>query len=137
ALIDLALVDRAVAEIAHAHLAIAAVLVGEAEAGAEWDLAADDAVAPVKALLALKHVHRAALALGIATTPPGQLGHHALGVHAAGQHVAVVAVGGDDGVALFGGGLHTPHHGLLADIEVAEAADQAHAVELGRAVHEP
>ena len=44
--------------------------------------------------------------------------------------MAVIAVGGDDGVALLGRGLHADHHGLLADVEVAEAADQAHAVEL-------
>ncbi len=60
----------------------------------------------------------------------GQLGHDALGVHAAGQHVAVVAIAGDDGVALFERHLHADHHGLLADVEVAEAADQAHAVHL-------
>ena len=77
-------------------------------------------------------MHRAALALGVAAAPPGQLRHHALGVHAAGQHVAVVAVGGDDLVALLDRHLHADHHGLLADVEVAEAADQAHAVELRR-----
>ena len=45
-------------------------------------------------------MHRAALALGIAAAAAGQFRHHALGVHAAGQHVAVVAVAGDDLVAL-------------------------------------
>jgi hypothetical protein len=33
-------------------------------------------------------------------------------------------------------GLHAHHHGLLADVEVAEAADQAHAVELARFLFE-
>ena len=60
----------------------------------------------------------------------GQFRHHALGIHAGGQHVAVVAVAGDDGIALFQGHLHADHHGLLADVEVAEAANQAHAVHL-------
>ena len=132
ALVDLALVDRAVAEIGEAHAAVLAVAVGEGEAGADRHLRADDAVAAVEVLLAAEHVHRAALALGIAAAPAGQLGHDALGVHAAGQHVAVVAIGGDDGVALLDRGLHADDHRLLADIEVAEAADQPHAVHLAR-----
>jgi hypothetical protein len=47
-----------------------------------------------------------------------------------GQHVAVVAIGGDDLVALLQRHLHADHHRLLADIEMAEAADRPHAVEL-------
>ena len=70
------------------------------------------------------------LPLGIAAPPAGQFGHDALGVHAGGQHVAMVAVGGDDLVALLEGHLHADDDGLLADIEMAEAADEAHAVEL-------
>jgi hypothetical protein len=54
------------------------------------------------------------------------------GVHAAGEHVAVVAVGGDDRV-LFDRRLHADDHRLLADVQVAEAADQAHAVQLAHA----
>ena len=77
-------------------------------------------------------MHRAALAAGIAARAPGQLGHHPLGIHAAGQHVAVVAVGGDPLVAVLGRGLQPDHHRLLADVEMAEAADQPHAVELAR-----
>jgi hypothetical protein len=38
--------------------------------------------------------------------------------------VAVVAVPGDDRIALFERHLHADHHRLLADVEVAEAADQ-------------
>ena len=87
---------------------------------------------PIEVLLDREHVHRAALALGIAVAAPGELGHHALGVHADGEHVAVVAIGGDDLIALLGRHLHADDDGLLADIEVAEAADVAHAVELAR-----
>ena len=43
-----------------------------------------------------EHVHRAALALGIAVAAAGQFRHHALRIHAAGQHMAVIAVAGDD-----------------------------------------
>ena len=52
------------------------------------------------------------------------------GIHAAGQHVAVVAIAGDHLVAFLGGHLHADDDGFLPDIEVAEAADQAHAVHL-------
>ena len=42
----------------------------------------------------------------------------------------VVAVSGYDLIALLQGHLHADHDGFLADIEMAEAADRAHAVEL-------
>ena len=61
-----------------------------------------------------------------------QLGHDALGVHAAGQHMAVVAIGRDALVALFGGSLQPDNDRLLPDIKMAEAADQPHAVKLAR-----
>ena len=60
----------------------------------------------------------------------GQFGHHALGFHSAGQHVPVVAVSGYDLIALLQGHLHADDDGFLADIEMAEAADRTHAVEL-------
>ena len=44
--------------------------------------------------------------------------------------MAVVAIAGDDLVALFERHLHADDDGFLADIEVAETADEAHAVEL-------
>src|SRR5262249_25050399 len=84
----------------------------------------------VKLLLHAEHVHGAALALGIAAAATGELGHHALGVHAGGEHMAVIAIAGDDLVAVLQRHLHADHHGLLADIEMAETADRAHAVEL-------
>ena len=108
----------------------------ESEARADRHLGADDAMAAVEILLAAEHVHRAALALGIAGAATGQFGHHALGVHAGGQHVAVVAIGGDDGVLGLDGRLHADDDGFLADVEMAESADQAHAVELARALLE-
>ena len=42
----------------------------------------------------------------------------------------MVAIGGDDLVALLQRHLHADDHRFLADIKVAEAADEAHAVEL-------
>ena len=128
----LALVGGAVTVIGQRYRIVTAVVVGKAEAGADRHAGADDAVAAVEVLRAREHVHRAALALGVAALAPGELGHHPLGVHAAGQHVAVVAVGGHHRVDLFEVGLHAHHHGLLADVEVAEAGDLALAVELAR-----
>ena len=46
------------------------------------------------------------------------------------QHVAVVAVGGDRRIAGLERVLDADGDRLLADVQVAEAADQAHAVEL-------
>src|SRR3984893_5881131 len=135
-LVDLALVGAAVTKIGQRDVLVAVVLVHEGEARADRHLGADDAVAAVEILLAAEHVHRAALALGIAGAATGQLGHHALGVHAGGQHVAVIAVGGDDGVLGVDGRLHADDDGFLADVEMAEPADQAHAVELAGALLE-
>jgi hypothetical protein len=46
--------------------------------------------------------------------------------------VPVIAVAGDDLVALYHRHLQSYDDRFLADIEVAESADQAHAVELSR-----
>ena len=130
AFIDLALVGGAVAEIGKTDIVVAAIAVGEGQTGAERHLRADDAVAAVEILGLAEHVHRAALALGIAAAAAGQLGHHALGFHAGREHVPVIAVTGYDLIAFLQRHLHAHHHGLLADIEVAEAADRAHTVKL-------
>ena len=50
--------------------------------------------------------------------------------------MAVIAIGGDDRVALLERRLHADDHRFLADIEVAEAADQPHAVHLAGALLE-
>ena len=109
---------------------VLAVAMGKAEAGAERHRGADNAVSAEKMLFRAEHVHRAALAMRIAAAPTGQLRHDPLGIHAAGQHMAMVAIGGDDRVAVLEGGLDADNHRLLPDIEVAVAADQPHAVHL-------
>ena len=118
-------------------MVVAAIAVGERQAGSERNLGADDAVTAVEVLLHGEHVHRAALALGIASAAAGQLRHDALGIHAAGQHVAMIAIAGDDLIARLDRHLHADDYRLLADIEVAEAADQSHAVELSGLLLEP
>ena len=67
----------------------------------------------------------------------GQLGHDHLGVDAVGEHVAVIAIAGDDAVLADGHRRLQPDRDrFLADVEMAEAADQAEAVELPRALLE-
>ncbi len=46
--------------------------------------------------------------------------------------MAVVTIGRDPLVAFFRGRFQPDHNGLLPDVQVAEAADQAHAVKLPR-----
>ena len=50
--------------------------------------------------------------------------------------MAMVAIAGDHLVAVLDRHLHADDHGFLADIEVAEAADQPHAVHLAGALLE-
>ena len=68
----------------------------------------------------------------VAMAAAGQFRHYPLGVHAGGEHMAMIAIGGDHLIAFADGHLHPRHHRLLADIEMAEAADEAHAVKLPR-----
>ena len=131
-LVNLALIGGAVAKEGERHAVVAAIAIGEGDPGPDRDRRADDAVPAVEILLAREHVHRAALALGDAVTAPGELGHHGLGVQAAGEHMPVVSVGGDDLVAVLRRHLHADDDRLLADVEMAEAGDDAHAVELPR-----
>jgi len=87
-------------------------------------------------LLLGEHVHRAALATGIAVDAAGQLGHDAACGHAGCQHVTVVAVSGDDLVTFLLRHLHADDDSFLADIKVTETADEAHAVKLARLLFE-
>ena len=128
--VDLALVGRTLTEEDHRDVVALAVLVGKGDAGAERDLGADDAVAAVEALLQVEDVHRSALALGDAAGATGQLGHDGLGRHAADQRVAVAAVAGDDRILGPDGVIDADNDGFLADVEMAEPSDQAHAIHL-------
>src|SRR5262249_43301398 len=111
--------------------------VGKSETGSERNLGGHNAMSAVERLLDREHVHGSALALRIAVLAAGQLRHHAFGIHAAGQHVTMVAIAGNDGVARLDCHLHPDDDRLLPDIEVAKSPDQAHAVELTRLLLEP
>ena len=68
-------------------------------------------------------MHGAALPFGIAVRPTREFGHHALGLHASRNHVPVVAVAGNDLIALLEDHLHADDDGFLADIQMAKAAN--------------
>ncbi len=94
-----------------------------AQAAAQGVLSADDGVPAEHGVGFVEHVHGAALALGAAGDLAVHLRHAVVGVHPAGQGVAVVTVGGDDGIVVVGGADGADGGGFLADVDVAEAAD--------------
>ncbi len=99
------------------------IAVGEGQAGAERTWAPTMPWPPKKPSSTENMCIEPPLPRGVAGGAAGQFGHHRVGVHAGGQHVAVVAVAGDDLVALLEDGLHPHGDRFLADVEVAEAAD--------------
>ena len=121
-LAEVAGVGGAVAEHADRDRVLALVLGGEGEPRGDRQVAADDPVAAHEAVLAVEDVHRAAAAAACPVDPAEQLRHHPLRVGAAGDRVAVRAVGADQVV------LVAHHRGgaddrrLLADRQVQEAA---------------
>ena len=99
------------------------VLAAEGEPGTKRRLRTDDAVTAIEIVVAVKHVHRAALALGAATNAAEHFRHAMLGIHAARQGVTVIAVRSDDRILMLDGSRATNRHGLLTDVDVAEATD--------------
>src|SRR3546814_21138395 len=105
----------------------------EGEPGAERDLRADDAVTAIEFMLDAEHMHRTALALGNTGLASGQLGHDDLWVDTIGEHVAMVAIAGDDAVLVaVERRLQPDRDGFLSAIEVAEAAEQHQTIVLAR-----
>ena len=126
-----ALVHRAVAEEHERDALLLLVLDGEADARRHDELAADDGLAAEQVVLVAPHVHRAALALADAGGLAEQFGHHGLRLHALEDGVAVLAVGAEDVVFGLERGEGADAVGLLADVEVEEAADLAEGIFLG------
>ena len=116
-------VGRRLAEVGHRDLIGAAIPGGEREAGAERDLATDDAVSSHEMHRHVEQVHRAALALRASRCLAEQFGHDRARRHAAGQRLPVFAVGADHVVVGTQRGERADRDRFLPDIEVAEAAD--------------
>ena len=113
-------------------------LMAKATPGGQRDVAADDRVAAEEALLGVEEVHRAALALASSRSPcPAARPSPALALHAPGQGMAVVAVGGDDIVVLAEDADRADRHRLLAAVLVEEAADLLVLIEHLRPLLEP
>ncbi len=129
-LVEGAVVDRGLAEVADRHLVGVAVLGGERHAGRERDVPADDAVPAEEPERGVEEVHRAALAPAAARGLAEQLGHDGARADPARQRVAVLAVGAGDVVVRAQGREAADRDRLLPDVEVAEAADLAEAVGL-------
>ena len=111
---------------------VVAVAVGQRQAGSQADLGAHDPVAAVEIGFGREHVHRAALSARRPRGAAGEFRHHLLGIHAARQHVAMLAIAGDHLIPWLLRRLDADGDRLLADVQVAEATDQSHAVKLTR-----
>src|SRR5690606_16501538 len=117
-------------EIAERHLVGAAVLGGKGKAGAERDLAADDAMSAQEIDRGVEEVHGAALAPGAPGGLAVQFRHDGAGRHAPRERLAVLPVGAHDVIVLTQRGNRAHGHGFLPDVQVAESADPAEAVGL-------
>jgi hypothetical protein len=111
-------------------LVAAAVLDGEADAGGDRHVPADDAVSAEEVRVAVEEVHRAALAARAAVDAPEELGHDRARRHAARERLPVVAIRGDDVVVVAQHGERAGGDRFLPDVQVAEAADLAERVRL-------
>jgi hypothetical protein len=117
--------SAASAEEADRHIAIVAVLRRERGTSSERNMRADDSVTTEHAVLFVEHVHRATEPLRAAGLLAEQLGHHRTRGHALRDRDAVIAIGGDDVVALAQRGHCANTYGLLPNIEVEEASNLA------------
>ena len=121
-LAEVAGVRGAVAEHADGDVVGSLVVAREREPRRERQVAADDPVAAHEPVLGVEDVHRAAAAAGGAVDAAEELGHHVLGLGAAGDRVAVGAVGADQVVRRLHRRGRADDRRLLADREVKEAA---------------
>ena len=118
-LMEGAFVGGAVAEAADGHGIIAHDLGSQSAAGRDALTGADDAVgAQVVALCHISDVHGTALALAVAGLLAEQLSHALLGIHAAGDGMAMAAVGGSEKVLFFNRGKCAGRSGLLANAQM-------------------
>ena len=130
ALVELAFGDGAFAEEACRHAPASLELVRERETHGEREAAAHDRVAPEEAAAGVEDVHRAAAAAAAALELAVHLGEEAPGGDAASEGVAVLPIGGDDRIVRLERLEGAHGDGLLADVQMQEAADLPRAVEL-------
>ena len=124
-LVEGAVVDRAVAEVGHAHPVAAGQLEGVGGAGRQQDARPDDAAGAHQPDLRLEQVHAAAASAGGAAGQAVQLGEQLDRGQPLGQRVAVAAVGAEHQVVVAQVGADAGGDRLLADVGVAAAVDQS------------
>ena len=112
-------------EEAQADLVASPVPDREAEPRRERDVPADDAVTAHEPLRRVEEVHRPALTLRAPRRLAEQLRHDRGGGDAPGERLPVLAIRADDVIVVAQRGERADRHGLLADVEMAEAADLA------------
>ena len=88
--------DGAFAKEAAGDVGLVLHLVGQGQAHRQGEVAGDDGVAADRSGLGIEEVHRAAAAAAAAFQLAVHLGHDRVRADAAGQGVAVLAIGGDD-----------------------------------------
>ena len=122
------MVYRTIAEIGQAAVLGLIVFLGEGNPRTKRDLGGDDAVPAIEIFFLREHVHRAALAVRVATRPTRQFRHHTTRLHAACKHMTVIAIAGYNRIIRRNSRLHANDNSFLPYIEVAEATNQPHTV---------
>ena len=130
ALVKLAFGDGALAEEAGGDDVLAAHVIGERKPDRQRQSAADDGVAAIEIGGAIEQVHGAAASAAAAFLLAVHLGERRRHRHAAHERMAVLAIGGDDPVALLQHRDDADGDRLFAVIEMQEAADLFLRVEL-------
>lgn len=124
---DLSLVGGTVTVTGDGHVhgltGLGVVLVGKGQPSSERNLCTDDAGTTPEVPGLVVEVHRSALGLGHAAREAEQLADDLLDGAAAGQGDAMASVRGDPIVGRVEGGVDAGGDGLLAVVQVAEAAD--------------
>jgi hypothetical protein len=123
AFVELAFVDRAVAEKTGGQRVAALHLVAERDADGQRQPTADDRVAAVKPRRPVEDVHRPAAAEAAAFLLAQQLGHQPVHADTAGDRLAVLAIGRDDGILRSERFHDADRHCFFAVIEVKKAED--------------
>jgi hypothetical protein len=98
------------------------------ESGSERNLSANDRVTTHEIHAGVEQMHRSALPFRTPGRFAVKFRHDRFGRDALGDRLAVFAVTGDDVIVPAKSGNRTNSYGFLADVEMAEPANLAHAV---------
>ena len=131
ALVELALGDRTFAKETGGNAVALLHLLGHRQADGERQSAADNSVAAIEAGGSVEQMHRPAAPVAAAFGFAIHLGHDRIHRHAAGESMAVLAIGRDHRVGWRQRLHRTDGDRLLADVEMHEPADLLLLIKLG------